>query len=201
MLEKRLVRALHCTTRIGEITIENTQDIPVDEKLLRKWMHVLLQGVRCHEFDVGIWLAKEDEVRNLNLSFRNINASTDILSFPFHDEATPGEVPDAVPRDDEDLLNLGDMIVDVSYVQQRMLEDKADADKGLQLVDDTDKGVSRAMAFTFDLDRRIRMLLIHGVCHLLMYDHETDEDFNTMAALEDNLLTRLTSFEKEERLE
>ena len=38
------------------------------------------------------------------------------------------------------------------------------------------------------VDARIQLLLIHGLCHLLNYDHETDEDFEDMVAVEEKLL-------------
>ena len=44
------------------------------------------------------------------------------------------------------------------------------------------------MAPETSVDARIQLLLIHGLCHLLNYDHETDEDFETMVAVEEKLL-------------
>jgi len=43
-----------------------------------------------------------------------------------------------------------------------------------------------------DLRAELRVLMVHGVLHLLGYDHETsEEDYNEMAAAERKLLTRL----------
>lgn len=35
---------------------------------------------------------------------------------------------------------------------------------------------------------RVSMLLVHGLIHLLGYDHETDEDFEAMVAEEEKVL-------------
>ena len=46
--------------------------------------------------------------------------------------------------------------------------------------DDEDAGVSKAMAREFDLDKRIDLLLIHSMVHLLGYDHESPEEWKEM---------------------
>lgn len=106
--------------------------------------------------------------------------------------AEPGEVPDGVPMDDEDLLNLGDLVISVPYVL-RVCE--TDAQEPIDLrrddVDDLLRGVSAAMACEFDLQARLSLLIIHGVCHLLNYDHEIDDDFHAMVQLEDKLIGHL----------
>ena len=45
-----------------------------------------------------------------------------VLSFSFHDEMGPGDLPDAVSRDDVDLLNLGDLAISLPYVPARVLK-------------------------------------------------------------------------------
>lgn len=44
------------------------------------------------------------------------------------------------------------------------------------------------MATEFNLTARIPMLLIHGMLHLIGYDHETDEDWATMTTKEEDVL-------------
>ena len=41
------------------------------------------------------------------------------------------------------------------------------------------------------LEHELRVLLVHGVLHLLGYDHEVDEEAEEMEALERDLLSRL----------
>lgn len=55
----------------------------------------------------------------------------------------------------------------------------------------TDAGVSKAMSTVFDVNKRINLLLIHGILHLLGHDHEVSEDWKVMTTREDELIKRL----------
>ena len=173
--------ALYATaTREGTILIRNTQrshEINVD-RLERLTRH-LLQTLDCGAFDVGLWLTTDATVRKLNTQFRGVRRSTDILSFPFHDELSPGTAPTEVDASDEDELNLGDMVVSVAYVARKAAK-AGSRNEG--------PGVAHAMEHLTAIDDRVQLLVIHGLCHLLNYDHETEDDFAEMAAVEDRLL-------------
>ena len=102
--------ALYATTaaREGTILIRNTQRThAVDVDRLERLTRHLLQTLNCGAFDVGLWLTTDATVRKLNTQFRGVRRSTDILSFPFHDELSPGTAPTEVDASDEDELNLG----------------------------------------------------------------------------------------------
>lgn len=43
------------------------------------------------------------------------------------------------------------------------------------------------------LGHELRVLLVHGICHLLGYDHEADDEAEEMEALERDLLSGLPS--------
>ena len=58
-------------------------------------------------------------------------------------------------------------------------------------VGDDDRGVSGAMATMYDPEERIRMLLVHGMLHLVGYDHIEDEDYEVMVAKEEEVLELL----------
>ena len=60
--------------------------------------------------------------------------------------------------------------------------------------DDEDAGVSKAMAREFDLDKRIDLLLIHSMVHLLGYDHESPEEWKEMTAKEEQVLAALSTY-------
>ena len=180
------VESFEATNRKGLIYISNQQELPINKKLLSKRVERILEAARVREFDIGIQLMKD--VQGLNSQYRKLEAPTDILSFPFHEDAVPGEIPDMVPRDDEDLLNIGDCFISVPYVKNVMEKDQARQQRGENIIDPRDRGVLRAMTTCFDLDKRISLLLVHGVCHLMNYDHETEEDFQRMAALEEQIM-------------
>jgi probable rRNA maturation factor len=170
----------HASTREGTVLIRNTQRThAVDVDRLEKLTRHLLETLNCGAFDVGLWLTTDATVRKLNTQFRGVRRSTDILSFPFHDELSPGTAPTEVDVDDEDELNLGDMVVSVAYVARKASK-AGSRNEG--------PGVAHAMEHLTAIDDRIQLLVIHGLCHLLNYDHETEDEFAEMAVVEDRLL-------------
>ena len=82
---------------------------------------------------------------------------------------------------------MSQMMVDVPYVIRRCEEDLKDS----QDEDDNERGVSGAMADVDNPEKRIHMLLIHGMLHLVGYDHEEDEEFEEMVEREEELLREL----------
>jgi hypothetical protein len=85
------------------------------------------------------------------------------------------------------------MVVDVPYVMRRCQEDKEDIATAADDDDDEtdDRGVSGAMAPIYDAETRIEMLLVHGMLHLVGYDHEDEEDYALMVAREEEILREL----------
>ena len=55
---------------------------------------------------------------------------------------------------------------------------------------DSDNGVNRVMATAFTLHERTPLLLIHGLLHLLGYDHETEEEWQAMTDRENEVMKK-----------
>jgi probable rRNA maturation factor len=96
--------------------------------------------------EVGLLLADDARLQELNRSYRGVDAPTDVLSFGDDGPATPfvGQ-PDA-PR------YLGDIAI--SY--ERVLAQAAD--------------------YGHSVSRELAYLAVHGALHLLGYDHERGPD-------------------------
>ena len=97
-----------------------------------------------------------------------------------------------------DYYTLGDMMVCVPYVIRRCQEDAEDynsIDDGdgddVSSLEEEDRGVSGAMAPINDPETRIRMLLVHGMLHLVGYDHEEDDEYLEMVEREEEILKEL----------
>ena len=129
-------------------------------------------------------LVDDRRIRVLNRDFRAKDESTDVLSFPQFDEATDDVAPGrgrarprrARPRlgeapaagDSRPPLLLGDVVISV----------------------DTARRQARALGGA--TAARIRTLLIHGLLHLLGYDHErSPAEARRMFARERELAARL----------
>lgn len=148
------------------ITIQQTNISPAyDEKALRADAQALLDILGYGDYDLGILLTDNNNIQEYNRAYRHQDKPTDILSFPYHTELKAGESITVNSPEDK---NLGDIIISLEYVQK-------DAPEWEQ---------------TFD--QRMRVLLVHGICHLRGYDHIEDEDYMIMHKEEDRLLTMLS---------
>ncbi len=75
------------------------------------------------------------------------------------------------------------------YVYRQCERDALGRAKGE--IEDGDRGVSGAMAKITTANERLPLLMIHGLLHLLGYDHETDADYDAMVRMEEMLINRL----------
>lgn len=148
------------------ITISHSDtEVSYNEQQLRSDAQLILDDLGYSDFDLGILLTDNKTMREYNKAYRHKDKPTDILSFAFHPEIKPGET--IVAADPED-RNLGDIIISLEYVR----DDAPNWDQ------------------TFE--QRMRVLLVHGICHLRGYDHIEDEDYIAMYKEEDRLLNLLS---------
>jgi probable rRNA maturation factor len=139
-------------------------DKPYDDRQLKHDAQFILDALGYHDFDLGILLTNNVTIQEYNRVYRHHDKPTDILSFAYHSELKAGE---AIVVDEEEDKNLGDLIISLEYVAQ-------DAPQWEQ---------------TFE--QRMRVLLVHGICHLRGYDHIEDDDYVIMHKEEDRLLRLL----------
>jgi probable rRNA maturation factor len=206
------------TIGTGTITIYNEQKtLPnINIQTLEKTISTIRSIIGYPTYQVNLILVDDEYMKEINLETRGIDKPTDILSFPLHDTKLGGakgagdlEEPEF---DIPEYYSLGDMIVDVPYVMRRMEEDKLyyenddetendidhnedegelDDDEYEDYVGDDDRGVSGAMASVYDIEKRIQLLLIHGMLHLVGYDHIEDDDYEVMVSKEEEVIKLL----------
>ena len=121
-----------------------------------------IQGIGP-EAELGLFIASQERVRELNLSYRGKDAFTDVLAFPM---LPAGEAPAAFVPPPDGLHHLGEVII--SYPQ----------------------AVLQAGEQGHPVDREIAILLIHGILHLLGYDDQSPELKEKMRAREREILSR-----------
>jgi probable rRNA maturation factor len=145
------------------IQIEFAADLSVsiDVDALRAILASLLHEERVESAELAIQLADDAVLRALNAQHRGIDAPTDVLSF---DAASDLEGGEAFPSPVGEASYLGDVVVSVEYAARQAAE----------------VGVT--------LDEELQHLVLHGVLHLLGFDHETDEDAAKMERREEVLL-------------
>ncbi|CBJ32782.1 conserved unknown protein [Ectocarpus siliculosus] len=182
----------------GTASVQNEQkEYEIDTAELQSKMRQTMEVLGCQAWDVGAVLTTDKEVFRLNRQYRGMSTSTDILSFPNHDmSGSPGVLPKVrFPAE----MDLGDMFISLAYVDRQIKRDReeqaaavaaAAAGGGGQEEEwwDSERGVSGAMSRVFDVQERASMLLVHGLIHLLGYDHETESDYKAMVAVEEEVL-------------
>jgi rRNA maturation RNase YbeY len=178
----------------GEIYIEDNQSaLKIDLDRLRTSVSRIRSAIGYPTYDISLLLVDDEEMQETNRETRAVNAPTDILSFPFHPASVPGVLQE--PNFDiPDYYNLGDLMIGPAYVMRRCEEDAEDQNPS----DEEERGVSGAMARISDPEDRINMLLIHGMLHLVGYDHEEDDDYEVMVEAEEKLL-RALNFPKKKK--
>jgi probable rRNA maturation factor len=196
--QKSLAPTITSTTRLfgtkpgpdspaGEIYFDDDQkSLPnIDTDRLIRTVGDIRKILGYETYDVSLLLVDDEEMKETNSRTRGVDAPTDILSFPFSEAAEPGTLEDP-EFDIPDYYALGDMMLDVPYVIRRCQEDQQDEDD-----DEVERGVSGAMAKVYDPEDRINMLLVHGMLHLVGYDHEEDDEHELMVSKEEDIMKRL----------
>lgn len=96
--------------------------------------------------EVSVTFTDNDQIRQMNKKFRNIDRATDVLSFPlFDDDGMDAHVAEL------DCM-LGDIVLSL---------EQADV---------------QAKEYGHSFEREAAFLCVHSVLHLLGYDHETSEE-------------------------
>lgn len=146
------------------VTVSYESQIQFDIAQFERIARKAMSLLDYQDFDLGILLTNDETIHEYNKMYRQKDTATDILSFPYYPELRAGERINAIDADEK---NLGDIIISLEYVAQ-------DAQRWNQ---------------TFQ--ERVVVLLVHGLFHLLGYDHEVDEDYIIMKEREDWLLKQL----------
>ncbi|MDD3383214.1 MAG: rRNA maturation RNase YbeY [Bacilli bacterium] len=112
-------------------------------------------------YEISVTFCSDNDIKNYNKKFRNIDKSTDVLSFAFNDYS------DKI--NDEDIPNdLGDIIISIDTARRQANE------------------------FSHSLKREICFLYLHGLLHLLGYDHTKSlKDEKIMFDLQDEILNKV----------
>lgn len=150
------------------INFENDQEKIALSEYMEKRLHDGLNAVAyLHGLDdmteVDITIVDDEEIHTLNREYRNVDRPTDVLSFAL-DEGEEDE-PELIDGPEEHLL--GDIIISAETAQRQGEE------------------------FGHGLEREIVYLAVHGLLHLLGYDHMTDEDKKIMRAKEEEALREI----------
>jgi probable rRNA maturation factor len=134
-------------------------DLPSLRAYERQVSSVLDLGSR----DFNVCFVTDEDISRMNAVYRGKAEPTDVLSFPWEGDGESGPDESAVISEFRNFL--GDVVISVATAEQN------------------------AKAEGHSTEEEIRMLILHGVLHLLGYDHESDH--GEMKSLELALRQRL----------
>ncbi|MDR1852206.1 MAG: rRNA maturation RNase YbeY [Propionibacteriaceae bacterium] len=140
------------------IEVNNESGLPVDELRFQRLAAFVLAELSIHpQADLSILFVDKDTMANYNEKFMGHEGPTDVLSFPMDELRVPG------PGEQPPLGLLGDIVLAPEVTDAQAAEH------------------NRTPAQEADY------LLIHGLLHLLGYDHAETEEAVVMFGLNDRL--------------
>ena len=130
-----------------KVLITNNQTeikIPVGIRMLvRRCCHAVTEYEHCKgDYEVSVSFVNDEKIHKLNLEHRNIDRSTDVLSFPL---GSDGEYD---KNYETGAYLLGDIVISL------------------------ETACRQAEIYGHSLEREVGFLTVHSMLHLLGYDHE-----------------------------
>lgn len=123
---------------------------------------VLLEDPEADQ-EVSVLLVDDEAIQELNALYRGMDCPTDVLSFAMNEDTAEGG--EFTSMEDDNIL--GDVVISLETAQRQAEE------------------------FGHSLEREIGFLAVHGVLHLLGYDHSGEADTPKMRAREEAILASL----------
>ena len=164
-----------------DVNIDEALSLPVPD--VDSWMRRLgLHVLECEQIDgsgLSVLITDDETMRELNRAYRAYDQPTDVLSFGLSKlakRAPGGEVLEpgfVLPPDSSS--QLGEVIISLPTAQRQAREN--------------DRPV----------DMELAHLLIHGILHLLGYDHYEPDEEREMRSREEKLLAERAWERKENR--
>jgi probable rRNA maturation factor len=149
-------------TKELERNIENAVKLTLEEELMNI------------PEEVSVILVDNNEIRELNKEFRNIDRATDVLSFPML-EYSDNEV-------------YKDIYLDYTF-------DPIDLDEGRLVLGDIvislEKALEQSDEYGHSFMREVCYLTTHSTLHLLGYDHMEEEQKIRMRSREEYILNKM----------
>ncbi len=157
------------------IDIETPIELSIPyEEIISRTVEASADFVQCpYEIEVNVLLVDNDSIREINKEQRDINAPTDVLSFPMIDFDNPQdfsiveEHPEEYFNSESGELILGDIVISVEKV------------------------IEQAQAYGHSLERELAFLTAHSMLHLSGYDHIDDNERLIMEEKQETILNIL----------
>ena len=150
----------------------------IDTEVEPAWLSLMQTAADCALWAEGVTrpcavsvrLCDDEAIHEINREYRDTDRATDVLSFPtvnYPKGVTAGHADKLLRRELDDELDacmLGDLIISVPHV------------------------LAQAQEYGHSPEREAAYLLVHGICHLMGYDHMVEDEKREMRAMEEKIL-------------
>lgn len=153
-----------------DIVITNDQTkVKIEEQLYEVMEQVGIltlttAGGRAN-YEVSVLLTDNEEIKTMNKKYRKVDQVTDVLSFPLLE--SDGDEEPLFFSETEEII-LGDVVISA------------------------EKAKEQSEDFGHSFTREITYLLVHGILHLLGYDHDNQENKKEMRKKEEEALLKMS---------
>ena len=138
------------------VLFDNRYEGQFDEEFFQMIEKIALLSLEYEDFDtdceISVSLVDNNEIKDINSRFRNIDSATDVLSFP----QLTFEEDEVCDVNENDEIILGDIIISV------------------------ERAMEQAKEYGHSLKREIAFLTAHSMLHLLGYDHMVKDEEEVM---------------------
>lgn len=124
-----------------------------------------LNNINIENVYLGIGVVTPEEIHRLNNEFRNVDKTTDVLSFPMFTEEELRNIDSTYLEDEE--LSIGDIVICLEVIEKQ--------------AEEYNTGFNREMLY----------MITHGICHLLGFDHIVENDKAKMREMEEKILSKI----------
>ena len=149
---------------IEYLDLEEINEIEsIISKVLEKCFEV--EHLPKDKFLVSVTLTNPENIKRINKEYRNIDKSTDVLSFPMFEKE---ELEKKIKEQAFQYMDLlGDMVISIEQVE------------------------IQAKEYGHSFERELSYMVVHSFYHLLGYDHIKKEDKEKMRPKEEFVLNEL----------
>lgn len=142
-----------------DFNTEITQNVEEYEELYNKLFKKTISMLHIkHECMMSVTFVTKDVIHQINRDYRNIDRPTDVISFAFLDDENEKNIKSEFP------LDLGEIYICYEVADENRV------------------------SYGNSLKRELCFLFVHGLLHLLGYDHMTKEDEEVMFPLQEEIL-------------
>ena len=158
------------------IYLENEGDLELDlnyQEVAQRVGDAVLDYEQCpYESEVELLLTMDEEIREMNREFRDIDLATDVLSFPMIAYESPADF--AFLEEDESCFDpdTGELMLGNIVISKQ-------------------KVVEQAEEYGHTVEREYAFLIAHSMLHLLGYDHMEEEERAVMEKKQREILDGL----------